>query len=289
VNAEALKVEVRKHIKAPPEAVFRAWVTPTSVKQWVSSPDAPARKAAIERKVGGRFSFECDYRGGVWVLDGRIREYDPPRRLAFTWVTTDVPAEHESVVAVDFVPKDGGTDVIVTQTGFPTEGKRQENADGWSMLLANIAPLLASQRTLRAVARKTIHAPVEAVWRAWTTPEMMRRFMSDGSAAERFEADVRPGGTFVIDMAYGGGSYHHEGEYLEVDPPRRLKFTWWSEWSPRDLNPTVTIDFIANGDSTEIVLVHEGQLDEPTRADHQAGWQGMLDNIETMAGSLSAR
>lgn len=272
------KLEVRKHIQAPREAVFRAWTTGTSVQQWFSSPEAPVRKARVERKVGGRFYVECDYRGGVWTLEGVIRELDAPKRLAFTWVSSDIPAEHGSVVTVDFIERDGGTDVIIGQSGFPGEGKRQENERGWAELMGNLGPMLASQRTLRAVARKTIHAPVAAVWRAWTTPDMLRRFMSDGSAPDRFECDVRVGGTFVMDMAFGGSTVHHKGEYLEVDPPRRLKFTWWSPYSPPDVHPTVTIDFVDRGGSTDVVLVHEGQLDEPSRASHEAGWQDFLDN-----------
>lgn len=141
MNADALTLEVRRHIPAPRAAVFHAWTSAASVRQWFSSPEAPVRRATVEPRVGGRFRVECDYRGGVWTLDGVFREYDPPRRIAFTWVSSDIPAEHESVVAVDFLERAGGTDVVILQRGFPGEPKRAENESGWSELLGNLAGL----------------------------------------------------------------------------------------------------------------------------------------------------
>lgn len=273
------RLVVRRLIPAPPAAVFRAWTTPTSVKQWFSSPEAPARKVTIEPRAGGRLLIECVFRGGGWTLDSVIREFDPPRRLSFTWVSSDIPADCGSIVTVDFNEKNGGTEVVITQTGFPGGAKRAENESGWSELLANLDSQMQSQRALRAEVRRTFRASAEDVWRAWTTPEGLRRIMSDGSGPDRMDADVRVGGRFVIDMAYQGGTYHHEGEYLEVDRPRRLRFSWISDASPADLKSTVTVDIIAKGDQTEVVLLHEGHLDEPSRADHEAGWTEIVEKL----------
>jgi uncharacterized protein YndB with AHSA1/START domain len=80
-------------------------------------------------------------------------------------------------------------------------------------------------------------------------------------------------------MVYGGKTYPHDGEYLVIDPPRRLSFTWHSR-STEQQRTVVTIDFLPRGDSTEVVLVHEGFATEALRKDHEAGWTEIVAWLE---------
>lgn len=137
--AEAMRLQVRKIIRAPRDMVFRAWITPASITRWFATPETPIRKVEVELRAGGRFYIELGYRGGVWRLDGVITELDAPRRLAFTWVSDDVPAEHGSVVTVDLTERAGVTELVLTQDGFPGSAKKQENEAGWTELMANLA------------------------------------------------------------------------------------------------------------------------------------------------------
>ncbi len=272
-------LEVRRTIRAPREAVFKAWTTKTTVQHWFDSPSAPVRKVVLEAKVGGRIAIDCDYKGGTWSLDGVVRELDAPRRFAFTWATTDCPAEVGSLVTLDFNDKGGATEIVLTHRGFPTPAKRNDTEGGWTEMMDHVETLMAAQPALRAEVRRTIEATPEAVWRAWTTPELMERFLAPGpTTGTRVTADVRVGGRFTIVMLGGKGEeYEHRGEFLEVDPPRRLKFSWLSDWSPPWVRPTVTIDLMAKGGATELVLVHEGQMDELSRTSHEGGWGEIVD------------
>ena len=73
----------------------------------------------------------------------------------------------------------------------------------------------------------TIHAPIERVWTAITTPSEMKQWFFGVDT----EADWRPGGRLIHRGEYQGKAYVDKGEILEFDPPHRLVHTHWSDVS----------------------------------------------------------
>lgn len=283
--AEVSRLEVRKTIHAPREAVFRAWTTPESIKRWFSTREAPVRNVTIEPRVGGKLLIECDYQGGVWRLKAEIREYRAPQRLAFTWVSEGISAEIGSVVTVDLSERGGRTELVLRQEGFPSLEKREENAGGWTALMDNIAGEAGdAPGTLRAVVKKFIPAPPEAVYHAWVSPELAAKFMGYLGGDAKMTADVRVGGRFHIDM-HGGKekTIPHDGEYLVVDPPHRLVFTWESPYSAKELRSTVSLTFQPADGGTDLTLVHERFSDEANRKDHEGGWADFVNQLAVLA------
>jgi uncharacterized protein YndB with AHSA1/START domain len=74
------------------------------------------------------------------------------------------------------------------------------------------------------------HAPARAVFDAWTSEDVIRRWWHAEHDWETTEAevDLRVGGVVRVvmrnphaDLQYGGG-----GRYTEIEPPTRLAFTW---------------------------------------------------------------
>jgi uncharacterized protein YndB with AHSA1/START domain len=129
---------------------------------------------------------------------------------------------------------------------------------------------------------RTYRAPVEAVFRAWTTEEVMRRWWQAAQGWETTEAevDLRVGGAVRVvmrdpakDVEYGGG-----GIYTEVDPPTRLAFTWiWDDDTRRTL---IEVDFEELEGVTAVRFTHSGLWDEEAVRSHEAGWSGAFDNLE---------
>ena len=92
---------------------------------------------------------------------------------------------------------------------------------------------------------------------------------------------VRPGGSFRIGMrGPDGETVYAIGEYREVTPPERLVFTWVWEGDDDFPETVVTVEFHERGGSTEITLVHDGLLDEESRARHEQGWVDILEKLE---------
>jgi len=127
---------------------------------------------------------------------------------------------------------------------------------------------------------KTINAPIEKVFDAWLDPKMLARFMlpQPGMPEPKVKNDPREGGRFEIVMIHGDEVLPHGGDYLVIDRPRQLKFSWQSHYSPDD--STVTLDFAAlDGDTTAVTLTQVKFLHEEARDAHRGGWSNILDSL----------
>jgi uncharacterized protein YndB with AHSA1/START domain len=115
-----------------------------------------------------------------------------------------------------------------------------------------------------------------AVFAAWTDPGWIARWMTPIGTATA-EVDLRVGGRFRIVMAGEGQVIEHVGEYLEIDPPSRLQFTWSSPYTgPRPGLVTVTFEAAEGG--TDLRLVHE-LLPTGASTAHAGGWGRMLERL----------
>lgn len=141
---------------------------------------------------------------------------------------------------------------------------------------------MSEETTLRI--ERLIDATPEAVFRAWTTREAMEEWYRDGDdyVARVTELDLRPGGRYRIEFGPAGADppWVESGEYLEIDPPRRLvlRETLHGQWS----ETTVTIEFHARDGKTRLVLVHEGFPSQQMRDGASGGWPGFIDRVERL-------
>ena len=102
---------------------------------------------------------------------------------------------------------------------------------------------MTDKQTLRI--ERTFQAPAEAVFDAWTSEEVLRRWWHlehDGETTAA-EVDLRVGGVVRVamrdpneDVEHGGG-----GNYTEIEPPRRLAFTWI--WDGDTRGTLIELDF----------------------------------------------
>jgi uncharacterized protein YndB with AHSA1/START domain len=125
---------------------------------------------------------------------------------------------------------------------------------------ATEAPVTASVR---------IAAPPDVVFLYFTDPALAVKWIADSAYL-----DARPGGTFSIDVRGNPA----RGQYLEVDPPRRVVFTWGIEESA-DLPPgssTVEVVLEPDGDGTVVTLTHRDLPTAEFRRSHQEGWTEFL-------------
>jgi uncharacterized protein YndB with AHSA1/START domain len=126
---------------------------------------------------------------------------------------------------------------------------------------------------------RMLPAKPQEVFAAWIDPDCARHWMAPGSmTVAELEMDPRPGGTFRLVMRGEQGEITHTGVYREVDPPRRLVFTWKS---PATLGSEtiVTVEFHERGDATELILTHEELPDEPTADRHRGGWTSIAEKL----------
>ncbi len=134
-------------------------------------------------------------------------------------------------------------------------------------------------------------APARLVYRAWTTPELVRRWWSgDRGEMTSVEIDLRVGGTWRFVMkANAGFEVAFHGEYREIVPAERIVSTEVFEGMP-DAEALNTITFTeADGRTTMSILVqHSSQehRDAHINSGMEDGMQEALDRLEEVARSL---
>jgi uncharacterized protein YndB with AHSA1/START domain len=127
---------------------------------------------------------------------------------------------------------------------------------------------------------RRIRATPAKVWNAFVDPrEFLHWWGPDEGATLSAEADVRVGGTFKVAFCTKTGQrFENAGEYLEIDPPRRLVMSWWFSATPQIRSVvTVSIDEIDGG--TELTVRHDGFSDEGLPVTHAQGWAGALGKL----------
>ena len=133
-------------------------------------------------------------------------------------------------------------------------------------------------------------APPEQVFEAWTDPDIVVQWFGQAPySLKSATIDLRPGGTWRFLMSSDDEqSASFEGAYLEVRRAERLVFSWSHVVNRgaggRDATPEsrVEVDFIANGDGTDVRLVHSGIRSEDGRRGVGGGWEkgfGFMDRI----------
>jgi uncharacterized protein YndB with AHSA1/START domain len=122
---------------------------------------------------------------------------------------------------------------------------------------------------------RRVEARPERVWRALTDAPTLAAWFWPASFGTVVAAEPTPGGTFRIEAASPPMAVH--GEYLEVDPPHRLVFTW--RWDGEDETTTVTIELAAAGTGTALTLVHGRFADDASRDNHSVGWSDCLARL----------
>ncbi|HZO07222.1 MAG TPA: SRPBCC domain-containing protein [Solirubrobacterales bacterium] len=130
---------------------------------------------------------------------------------------------------------------------------------------------------------RTFQAPAQAVFDAWTSEEVMRRWFRGREVFETpfASVDLRVGGAVRVVMRnpedgteYGGG-----GHYTEVDPPNRLAFTWvWDDEAERETQ--IEIEFEEADGATTVRFTHSNLRDAEAVRSHEDGWGTCFDLLE---------
>jgi uncharacterized protein YndB with AHSA1/START domain len=122
--------------------------------------------------------------------------------------------------------------------------------------------------------------PPERVFDAWLDPKTAGRFLFATPDGEMIKAEIDPrvGGKFnFTDRRPEHGDVEHVGEYLEIDRPRKLVFTFAVPQYDPGLT-TVTVEIRPDGAGSELTLTHTGVLEEWAKQTVQ-GWTMILESL----------
>ncbi|GAA4488512.1 SRPBCC domain-containing protein [Microbacterium panaciterrae] len=137
-----------------------------------------------------------------------------------------------------------------------------------------------------------IDAPIDAVWRAWTDPQLAARWWVPRHFEVRgLEIGPNPGAPVRVALAEPGGAiYRSEGRVLDVDPGRRLAFALapLDEAGEALFDAVHTVELREEGAATVVELRIEAEGARPGVAEALAGlepgWSQLLDNLAALLG-----
>lgn len=133
-RAQSLSLEF--DLPHPPAKVWRALTDPALLAQWL----LPVIGYTLE--PGAEFTFTAPPQPG-WdgVVLCRLREFEPQKRLAWSWVVGDI----DTVVTFTLTPTASGTRLAIVQSGFRTDQKQALGGAryGWKMMSGRLVNLLA--------------------------------------------------------------------------------------------------------------------------------------------------
>lgn len=133
------------------------------------------------------------------------------------------------------------------------------------------------------IVRRRIAASAAELFEAWLDPTALAQWMRPGTVhCTTAHVDARVGGRYEVIMEVDTRVVPHRGEYIVIDPPRRLVFTWNSPHTG-ERDTLVEVDFLAAGADTEVVVTHQ-QLPEAERAGHEQGWSSALEKLDARYG-----
>ena len=132
---------------------------------------------------------------------------------------------------------------------------------------------------------RNIAARPQIVFELLITPEGLKQWIGpDAGPVVVAESDARAGGRFRLRFRMLDGSEHEAtGEYLEVDPPRRLVYSWTWRHEEERTPSRVEIDLREISGGTELTFTHAMLPDQTSADEHREGWNGALDKLAAAA------
>jgi len=120
---------------------------------------------------------------------------------------------------------------------------------------------------------RSFDAPAQAVFDAWTSEEVLRRWFHAEHDWETTQAEVDLRVDPHRDVDYGGG-----GRFTEIDRPTRLAFTWI--WDDNPTRTLIEVEFEEIDGVTKVRFTHSALWNEEAVRSHRGGWNRCFDNLQ---------
>jgi len=135
----------------------------------------------------------------------------------------------------------------------------------------------------------------ETVFAAFADPAKARRWYaeSEGHQLEEFASDFRVGGIQTLRYKLGPGTpvagmtINNQARYQEIQPNHRIVMaTTMDLEDTRILATLVTVEFVANGSGTDLMLTNQGAFFQTGLSPQmlEAGWRGLLETLARELG-----
>lgn len=232
-RSDSKELRITRLYDAPVSAVWDAWTDPAQVAQWWGPRGFTLTTHSKDLRVGGTWVYTMHGPDGTDYPNRTVyHEVEPHRRLVYDHGASEGRPPLFRVT-VTFTEVRGKTRMDMTMA-LPTPEAAAETAAfvkkaggnaTWDRLAEHLAETLAGKQ--RFVINRVFAAPIDVVYRMWTDPEHLARWIPPTGTTMKFlRADLRVGGSTHACITDGGKvTMYSRAEYLELTPPHRIVYT----------------------------------------------------------------
>lgn len=283
------------------DRVYEVTVAATPAEAWaaLTEPDTVRRYyfGAAPRttwEVGAPIEFVDG--DGEAQITGVVLEFDPPRRLAHTFIATWYGgADDQGSLHWEVTPDGDGCRITLIHRGARAETREgSETADGSRHIIEALKALLEGDRDItRSV---VVDAPVERVWAAiadatafgtWFGAEFDGPFEAGGTTAGRIVPTT-------IDPEVAAAQEPHRGtpftvDVVAIEPQRRFAFRW-QPTPESDVRTTVEFTLEPAAEGTRVTITEHGfdqlpdKLRDAARDGNDGGWEAQARLLASYVG-----
>jgi uncharacterized protein YndB with AHSA1/START domain len=128
----------------------------------------------------------------------------------------------------------------------------------------------------------TFKAGIEKVWQGLTDPGIVKQYFF----GTNLESDWQVGGAITFSGEWEGKTYKDGGVILAIDPPRLLKYTYWSSMSGTENKPenynNITYDLSEANGITTLVITQEGVKSQEAAEHSEQNWTYVFDGLKKL-------
>jgi uncharacterized protein YndB with AHSA1/START domain len=126
----------------------------------------------------------------------------------------------------------------------------------------------------------TFKAPAAKVWQGLTDPKIVKQYF--------FGTDLKSvwkvGDPITFSGEYEGHKYQDGGIILDIDPPKYLKYTYWSSMSGTEDKPenynNITYELTENNGVTTLTVTQEGVKNQQAAEHSEQNWMSVFDGLK---------
>jgi len=132
----------------------------------------------------------------------------------------------------------------------------------------------------------TIEAPAAEVWKALTTPALIKKYLMGANVT----TDWKEGSAITYDGEYEGKKYHDKGVIKKIVPEEILQSTYWSSMGGKEDKPEnynlVTYKLTPKDFETVLTLTQDNILSEKEKEHATANWKSVLIKLKEVAEGI---